>query len=257
MKDAIERLAKRIQTSRALVAFTGAGISTESGVSDYRGAGGLWERFQPVYFDQFMASREARIKYWRQKREMYAQLDKARPNPAHQGLVELYRRGILKAVITQNIDGLHQAAGLPDEAVIELHGNTLRVRCMTCGRQVPLAEALERIENGDPAPECRCGGYLKPDTVSFGQALPQAALEQAIALSQTCDMFLVIGSTLIVQPASLLPGYAKRAGAFLAIINMSETPYDAECDLLIRDKAGRVMTRLIERLKNDDESKKA
>ncbi len=253
MADPIETLAKKIKKSRTLVAFTGAGISTESGISDYRSQGGLWERFQPIYFDRFMASREARIEYWRQKREMCAQLEKARPNPAHEALAGLYRMGMLKAVITQNIDGLHQAAGLPDDAVIELHGNTRRVRCMSCGCLVPLDEALDRIEKGDLAPECRCGGYLKPDTVSFGQALPEEAMAQAVSLAQNCDLFLVIGSTLIVQPASLMPGYAKR-GAYLAMINMSETPYDAECDLLIRDKAGRGVTPLMKNLGGGRES---
>jgi len=240
----IQTLASRIQGSQKLVAFTGAGISTESGISDYRSKGGLWDRFQPITIDEFMTSKEARIEYWRRKLELYEQLDRAQPNPAHTALADFYQKGLLTAVITQNVDGLHQAAGLPDEAVIELHGNTRRVRCMHCGGFVPLEDALDRIEKGDLAPDCDCGGFLKPDTISFGQSLPQQALQQAISLSQTCDMFIAVGSTLIVQPASLMPGYAKRAGAFLAIINMSETPYDADCDLLIRDQAGRVMAEV-------------
>jgi len=246
MADDIEILANRIQRSQKLVAFTGAGISTESGISDYRSKGGLWDRFQPITIDEFMASKKARIEYWRRKLELYDQLDRARPNPAHTALADFYQKGLLKSVITQNVDGLHQAAGLPDEAVIELHGNTLRVRCMHCGGFVPLEDALDRIKKDTLAPDCECGGFLKPDTISFGQSLPQKALQQAISLSQACDMFLAIGSTLIVQPASLMPGYAKRAGAFLAIVNMSETPYDTDCDLLIRDQAGRVMAEVKE-----------
>ena len=245
MTTPFQTLADKIRGSERLVAFTGAGISTESGISDYRSKGGLWQRFQPIYFDEFMASKEARIEYWRRKLEIFEQLDKAQPNLAHQALADLYASGNLAAVITQNIDGLHQAAGLPDDAVIELHGNTRRVKCMTCGCLVPLAETMDRIEKGDVAPECGCGGYLKPDTISFGQSLHQAELQRAFSLSQSCDLFLAIGSTLIVQPASLMPGYAKRAGAYLAIVNMSETPYDEDCDLLIRDQAGVVMDKVV------------
>jgi len=152
--------------------------------------------------------------------------------------------GLLEAVITQNVDGLHQESGLPDEKVVELHGNTRRVRCMTCGRQVTVHEVQKRIEDGDLAPECACGGYLKSDTVSFGQSMPADEVQRAQELSQNCNFFLVVGSTLLVQPAALMPHYAKQSGAFLAIINLSETPYDEACDVLIRGKAGEVLTQI-------------
>ncbi len=144
-------------------------------------------------------------------------------------------------MITQNIDGLHQQSGLPDDKVIELHGNTTRVRCMSCDAIVPLDKTLNRIQNGEPAPTCSCGGYLKPDTISFGQSLRENDLNQAMAASQNCDVFLAIGSTLIVQPASLMPNIALKNKAFLAIINLSETPYDNSCHLLIKGKAGEVL----------------
>ena len=169
----------------------------------------------------------------------------AEPNPAHQALAELYRLGLLEAVITQNIDGLHQKSGLPDEKVIELHGNTLRVRCMSCGKLFSLGEAQQRVEAGDLAPECECGGYLKPDTVSFGQAMPEAEVKRASELSLNCDLFLVVGSTLLVQPAALMPHYASRSGAFLVIVNLSETPCDGICDVLIRGRAGEVLPRIV------------
>lgn len=244
MQQQIATLARRMQSGGRNVFFTGAGISTESGISDYRSQGGLWQRFQPIYFDAFMSDRRARIEYWRRATELARELERARPNPAHRALARFHRQGLLEAVITQNIDGLHQEAGLPDEAVIELHGNTRRARCMTCGAVSPMAAALGRIAAGDPAPECPCGGYLKPNTVSFGQAMPMDKVAAAERLARRSDLLVVVGSTLVVQPAALMPGYAKESGAYLAIINLSETPYDGVCDLLIRAKAGDVLKAL-------------
>lgn len=248
MKNEIRQLAQEFVKGGKNVVFTGAGISTESGIPDYRSKGGLWEKFRPVYFDEFLDSKDARIEYWRRKSELYSDLVKAQPNPAHQALANLYQHGFLEAVITQNIDGLHQKAGLPEEKVIELHGNTMRVRCLRCGKISSIHEAQQRIEAGDLAPECECGGYLKPDTISFGQAMPLEEVSKATELAQTCDLFLVIGSTLLVQPAALMPQYAKQQGAFLAIINLSETPYDAACDVLIRGKAGEALQALLRQI---------
>jgi NAD-dependent deacetylase len=245
MKDLIYTLAQKIATAKKTVVFTGAGISTESGISDYRSKGGLWDRFKPIYFDEFMSSETARIEYWRRKCELYDQLGDAAPNAAHYAVAELNQKGLLDCVITQNIDGLHQQSALPDDKVIELHGNTTRVRCMSCDVIVPLDETLNRIQNGEPAPTCSCGGYLKPDTISFGQSLRENDLNQAMAASQNCDVFLAIGSTLIVQPASLMPDIALKKGAFLAIVNLSETPYDQSCHLLINGKAGEILPELI------------
>ncbi len=245
MEADIARIAHKIKEGSKNIIFTGAGISTESGISDYRSKGGIWEQFKPVYYEEFLSSKEARIEHWRQKMELYDDLIRAKPNPAHLGIVALEQMGLLEAVITQNIDGLHQAAGLPDEKVIELHGNSTRVKCISCGKITPLEDAHRRIAAGESAPECDCGGYLKTDTISFGQAMPVAEMEKATELSRNCDFFLVVGSTLIVHPAASLPALAKQKGAFTAIINLSETPYDAMFDVLIRGKAGAVMEKVV------------
>ena len=248
MANDIDRIARVLSENKKGVFFTGAGISTESGISDYRSQGGIWEKFRPVYFDDFMSSRDARIEYWRRKKEMNEQLSVARPNRAHQAIAALYDKGFVDAVVTQNIDGLHQESGMPDDAVIELHGNTRRVRCMSCSEMSSLEDSFARIEAGDPAPECTCGGYLKPDTISFGQAMPQEEMHRAVSITKSSRVFVVVGSTLLVQPASYLPGYAREAGAFLAIINLSETPYDDVCQVLIRDQAGAALQALKDRL---------
>ena len=240
-KEKIKTLAGKITRARSIVAFTGAGISTESGIPDYRSQGGLWDKFTPVFFDEFMSDKKARIRYWAQRMDMEKGLKKARPNKGHRALAKLFKGGKLTAVITQNIDGLHHESGIPGEKIIELHGNTRRVRCMSCGTLVPWADAEAKILGGDPAPECSCGGYLKPDTVSFGQAMPEEAVQKAVALSRRADLFLVVGSTLLVQPASLMPFYARESGAFLSIVNLSATPMDKECDLLITAPAGPVL----------------
>ena len=245
MEDKITLIAEKIKQGGKNVVFTGAGISTESGIPDYRSQGGIWDKFRPVYFDEFMSSRDAREEYWRKWKALYRGITRAEPNTGHVSIAKLNRMGLLSAVITQNVDGLHQASGLADEKIIELHGNTRRIRCMTCRKITPTEEIQERLDSGDPAPDCKCGGYLKPDTISFGQAMPVVEVEKATALSQTCDFFLVVGSTLLVQPAAHMPIYAKQNSAFLAIVNLSETPCDNMCDVLIRDKAGEVLQRIV------------
>lgn len=245
MKNNIERIAQKLAAGGRNVVFTGAGISTESGIPDFRSQGGIWDKFRPVYYDDFMSSEEARVEYWRQKSELYRGLDQAEPNAGHRAVAELYRMGLLEKVITQNIDGLHQAAGLPDDAVIELHGSARRVHCVRCGSPAPLAEVRARIASGTLAPACGCGGYLKTATISFGQAMPVEAMEAATDISQGCSFFLVVGSTLVVQPAALMPQYAKKGGAFLAIVNLSETPCDGMCDVLVRGKAGVVLPEIV------------
>ena len=245
MKKEIAQIAAKIKEGGNNVVFTGAGISTESGIPDYRSQGGIWDKFRPVYFDEFMSSKEARIEYWRRWVELYRGIVQARPNPAHLALAGLHDMGLLQAVVTQNVDGLHQESGLPDEKIIELHGNTRRIRCMSCRQVIPIENVQQRLKAGDPAPECECGGYLKPDTISFGQAMPVAEVEKAVALSKGSDFFMVVGSTLVVQPAAHMPYYAKNNGAFLAVINLSETPCDEMCDVLIRDKAGQVLQEIV------------
>jgi NAD-dependent deacetylase len=250
MRDAITKIANKIREGGKNVAFTGAGISTESGIPDYRSQGGIWDKFRPVYFDEFMSSKDSREKYWRRWMALYQGIVEARPNAAHLALARLEKMGLLQAVITQNIDGLHQASGLTDEKVIELHGNTRRIRCMSCRHITPIADVQQRLAAGDMAPECDCGGFLKPDTISFGQAMPVAEVEKAASLSQACDFFLVVGSTLLVQPAAHMPIYAKNGGAFLAILNLSDTPCDDMCNVLIRAKAGEVLQRIVDEVES-------
>ena len=246
MDDKIVLIADKIKENGKNVVFTGAGISTESGIPDYRSQGGIWDKFRPVYFDEFMSDREAREEYWRRWQELYQGIRQARPNAGHTAIARLDKMGLLAALITQNVDGLHQEAGLADEKIIELHGNTRRIRCMTCRNITSTAETQKRLQSGDAAPECACGGYLKPDTISFGQAMPVDAVEKASTLSHTSDFFMVVGSTLLVQPAAHMPVYAKQNNAFLAVVNLSETPCDDMCDVLIRDEAGNVLQRIVE-----------
>ena len=245
MQEKIAQIATKIKEGGNNVVFTGAGISTESGIPDYRSQGGIWDKFRPVYFDEFMSSKAARTEYWQRWVDLYQGIAVAQPNPAHLALAKLHEIGLLRAVITQNVDGLHQESGLPDEKIIELHGNTCRIRCMSCQKISPIDEVQQRLTTGDPAPECECGGFLKPDTISFGQAMPAAEVEKSVTLSRECDFFLIVGSTLLVQPAAQMPVYAKNNGAFLAIINLSETPCDDICDVLIREKAGDVLQQII------------
>ena len=250
MDKEIKLIADKIKQSGKNVVFTGAGISTESGIPDYRSQGGIWDKFRPVYFDEFMSAREAREEYWRKWQALYKDITRAEPNAGHTAIARLDQMGLLEALITQNVDGLHQEAGLADKKIIELHGNTRRIRCMTCHKITATEEIQEHLDSGDAAPECKCGGYLKPDTISFGQAMPVDEVEKATALSQTCDFFLVVGSTLLVQPAAHMPIHAKQNRAFLAIVNLSETPCDDICDVLIRAKAGDVLPRIAEEVEN-------
>ncbi len=250
-KEKIQIIAARLCRAKHVIVFTGAGISTESGIPDYRSQGGLWDKFTPVYFDEFMSSESARIRYWEQRMDMEKKLKHAKPNRGHKSIARLHDLGCLTAVITQNIDGLHQASGIPDDKIIELHGNTRRVRCMTCSRIIAWETAEKLVLAGSKAPLCDCGGYFKPDTISFGQAMPQQATRRAAQLSSRCDVFLVVGSTLLVQPAALMPGYARDGGAFLAIINLSPTPYDDLCQVLIQEKAGPVLSDIADQVETN------
>ncbi len=248
MDEKINLVADKIKNSTHLVVFTGAGISTESGIPDYRSQGGIWDKFKPVYFDEFMTSEASRIKYWEQRLDMEKSLSISKPNIGHCSIAKLYELGYLKALITQNIDGLHEASGIPEDKIIELHGNTRRVRCMSCKKLISWADAQKMIDAGQKAPVCSCGGFLKPDTISFGQAMPVEETQRAAMLSSKSDVFIVVGSTLLVQPAALMPEYARNANAFLVIINLSETPYDSVCDVLIRDKAGAVLKKIADKI---------
>ena len=243
-----------VAASRRIVGFTGAGISTESGIPDFRSPNGVWARNRTVYFDEFLRNREDRIEYWRQKVESWPAMRDAAPNPGHLAFVELERLGKLAAMVTQNIDGLHQRAGQSPGLVIELHGTTVEAVCLSCGKRILMDEAVERVKTGEPAPECRdCGGYLKPATVSFGQAMPDEAMRRATAATAACDLFLAVGSSLVVQPAAGFPALAKQRGARLIILNRTPTPLDGIADAVLRGEIGVVLPQIVGIQKNATE----
>ena len=252
-----QKAAELINAARKLVVFTGAGISTESGIPDFRSPGGIWSRFDPEDFtyQKFVADPEARRKQWRMLGEGHLTTD-AKPNPAHYAIAELDRLGKLDCVITQNVDNLHHKAGVPAEKVFELHGNVQWAICLNCGQRYPFEHIKARLEGGEEIPECeQCQGMLKPDAVLFGEQLPAAVLQEASRRSSDCDLFIVVGSTLVVYPAAYMPIYAVRGGAKLIIVNLSDTPMDAEAAVLIRAKAGEAMSQIVERVKDKLEPK--
>ncbi len=248
--DNIQQAARLVEQAREIVVFTGAGISTESGIPDFRSPGGIWSRYNPddFSFQNFLADEKFRRIYWEYDRLTYPDIDRAVPNPAHHAIVELEKRGRLSAVITQNVDGLHQKAGASTDKVFELHGTQREVSCLDCGGLWKREVIVERMErDGIDVPYCeRCGGPLKSATITFGQALPEDVLRAAFHHAQTCDLFITIGSTLVVQPAALLPVVAKKAGAKLILINLSETPFDDIMDVIIRERAGAAMKAIID-----------
>jgi len=249
--DPIDQTAEWILQSQRLVVFTGAGLSTESGIPDFRSPGGVWSRYNPADFDfqNFLAGEASREKYWQMATEMYASIREARPNPAHLAIYELDRLGKLEAVITQNIDGLHEKAGHGADKIIELHGTALHVSCLNCGKRYNRDEIQERIKQGIKAPACDdCQGPLKPATISFGQAMPERETQEAYRRSAASDLFIVIGSSLVVQPAASLPLAAKQGGAKLVIINRDSTPYDDLANLVIHGQAGRILPAILGRV---------
>jgi NAD-dependent deacetylase len=245
--SAAVRLRDLVEAARAIVPFTGAGLSTESGIPDFRSPGGLWTKYQPIPFDEFLASQEARNESWRRRFAMEEQFGGARPNRGHRALASLYRAGKVPGVVTQNIDNLHQASGIAAEDVIELHGNTTFATCLGCNLRYELPWVRGRMTAGNGcAPDCAaCGGYIKTATVSFGQAMPDAAMRRAQELTQSCDLFLAIGSSLVVWPAAGFPLMAKRNGARLVILNREPTEFDDIADLVLHQDIGTVLEPLI------------
>ena len=231
-----------IDGARRIVAFTGAGIGTESGIPDFRSPGGLWTKFRPIRFDEFMASGEARREYWRRRFATLGPMERARPNRGHRAVAGLAARGKLEAVVTQNIDGLHQRGGAPPGRVIELHGNATYARCLDCGERHEIAPIRAAFLERNEPPLCRtCGGIVKSATISFGQAMPQAAMARAEEATLACDLFMAIGSSLTVYPAAAFPLLAKRNGATLAILNRDATDLDGYADLVVRGEIGPVL----------------
>ncbi len=248
----VQEFSDLLRTARSGIAFTGAGISTESGIPDFRSPGGVWSKHKVVYYDEFVASREARVRYWKMRVQMHREFGDAKPNDGHRAIARFEELGKIVAVVTQNIDGLHQAAG--SRRVIELHGTALAVECIGCHREWIPAEVLARVEAGDEAPDCEeCGAPLKSKTVSFGQPMPQAEMEEAAQLSMRADLCLAVGSSLVVEPAASIPRLAKEYGAKLVIINKTETPLDYQADLIIRDPIGKTMRAVMERIDHSSE----
>ncbi len=248
-EGAVARLAALFAGATRPVAFTGAGVSTESGIPDFRSPDGVWSRFDPREFTyrNFVGSHEGRRRYWALGRVTYPIIRAAVPGAAHLALAALHRQGRLDCCITQNIDDLHQRAGLPPEAVIELHGNATRARCLDCGVSCTRDALHARLEEGVEVPECpACGGVVKPRTILFGEGMPREALQEAERRAAAADLFVVLGSSLVVYPAAYVPRHAKRAGARLVIVNLEPTPLDGEADLVIRARAGVVMTAVLD-----------
>jgi NAD-dependent deacetylase len=235
-------LARLVEASRRVVVFTGAGMSTESGVPDFRSPGGVWSRMKPIYFQDFVADEASRREAWRRAFSGAAGWTGARPNAGHFAVARLVADGKVGAVITQNVDNLHQDSGVPPDRVIELHGNAGYATCLECGRRHELADLRGPFVQHGAIPRCEaCGGLVKTATISFGQPMPERQMALAMAAASDCDLFLVLGSSLVVYPAAGLPVSARRAGAVLAIVNREPTPHDGLADLVLHDEIGPVL----------------
>jgi NAD-dependent deacetylase len=238
----MESLKTLLDECRRVVLFTGAGISTESGIPDFRSPHGIWSKFTPVYYQDFVASQDARREAWRRKLVIDRDMQDAEPNRGHRAVAELIRRNDVNCVITQNIDGLHQKSGIPDDRVIELHGNSTYATCLDCGSRHELAPILAEFARDESLPACiKCNGLVKTATVSFGQAMPPMEMARAESEALGCDLFLAVGSSLVVFPAAGFPILAKQNGARLVIINREPTDMDGLADLVINDEIGPIL----------------
>jgi NAD-dependent deacetylase len=240
-----EEFAERLRNSSAIVFFTGAGISTESGVPDFRSPGGVWTKYQPVLFQDFLASESARVQHWQLKKATYELFKTVKPNIGHDAICEFEQRGQLLGVITQNIDGLHKIAGTSEAKLVELHGTDRWVTCLKCAKRYRPQDVYESWNESLPTPTCDdCGGYLKSANVSFGQSMPVDAMQRAQAWSERAEIFIVVGSSLQVQPAASFPVIAKRSGALLAIVNRDPTPLDEIADFIHNGAIGEFFLQL-------------
>jgi NAD-dependent deacetylase len=239
-------LARLIADGRRLVVFTGAGISTESGIPDFRSPGGVWSKMKPIYFQDFVSDPAKRREAWERAFSGRAGWVGREPNAGHMAVARLVAQGKAAAVITQNVDNLHQASGVPADRVIELHGNASYATCLDCAERHELAELKESFQRAGEIPCCRrCGGLVKTATISFGQAMPAEPMERAEAATLDCDTFLVLGSSLVVYPAAGFPLLAKRNGARLAIVNREPTDLDGFADLVLHDEIGPALTAAV------------
>jgi NAD-dependent deacetylase len=243
----VARLRSMIEESNRGVVFTGAGISTESGIPDFRSPGGIWTQYKPIDFRDFMASEEMRRESWRRKFASDAVMKKAQPNKGHLAVAKLVQRGKVSSVITQNVDGLHQLSGVPDDKVIELHGNTTYAACLNCGKRYELEDIRKVFDKDETLPACdQCSGIIKTATISFGQAMPLGEMKAAESETMACDLFLAIGSSLVVYPAADFPELARRNGARLVILNRDPTPLDAIADLALHSEIGPTLSAVVD-----------
>lgn len=247
LDTAVNRLRELIESSSRIVPFTGAGISTESGIPDFRSPGGIWTKNRPIPFDEYMASADMRSEAWRRRFAIEETFASAKPGRGHLALASLYRAGKVPALVTQNIDNLHQASGIAPQDVVELHGNTTYATCLECTTRYEISHIGETFAASGQAPDCDCGGVIKTATVSFGQAMPADAMARAQQLAMDCDLFLAVGSSLVVWPAAGFPLMAKRNGAALVIVNREPTEFDEIADLVVRNDIGDVLSPFIAR----------
>jgi NAD-dependent deacetylase len=246
LESGIRQLRDLVEGASVVVPFTGAGISTECGIPDFRSPGGLWTKMRPIEFGDFLASQEMRDESWRRRFAMEEQFGGAKPGRGHRALASLYKTGKIPGIITQNIDNLHQMSGFLAQDVVELHGNTTYATCLDCAKRYELPWVKQSLAQSGRSPECTvCDGFIKTATVSFGQAMPEMAMRRAQELTESCDLFLAIGSSLVVWPAAGFPLAAKRNGARLVIINRDETEFDDMADLVLHDDIGTVLSPFI------------
>jgi NAD-dependent deacetylase len=237
----IDDLRRMLSTSKRAVIFTGAGVSTESGIPDFRSPGGLWTKYQPIDFHDFISSQEARRETWRRKIAVDAAVSQAEPNRGHRAIAQLVAQGKVSSVITQNIDGLHQRSGIRDDQVIELHGNGTYAACLDCARRYELRDLFAEFRKNEEPPVCECGGFIKSATISFGQPMPVEAMRRAQIESKSCDLFIAIGSSLVVYPAAGFPAVAKQSGSRLVILNREPTDLDYMADLVLNLEIGETL----------------
>ena len=248
-EERIQKARNLLTRAEHIVAFTGAGISTESGISDFRSPGGVWDRYRVVTYQEFIADGEKRKGYWRMKSELFREMGGAKPNRAHLALAELERRGKLTCLITQNIDGLHQDAGNSPDKVIEIHGTNRTAYCLDCKKKWPIDDVQAKLEECGFDPRCdACGGLIKPSTISFGQSMPEQEMRRANDAALGCDLMLMIGSSLQVEPAASIPPEASRGGAKLIFINRDATPWDHIAAVRFSENAGGVLGVIMDRL---------
>jgi NAD-dependent deacetylase len=244
----IDRGKAMVGKAKKILVFSGAGLSTDSGIPDFRSPGGVWEKYDPsdFYYQKLISDETAREKYWQMSREFYAGMKDALPNQAHLSIKALEDAGKLLSIVTQNIDHLHHKAGNSSERIIELHGTAFSVSCLSCGKTYDRDEIEKRLDSGVKAPYCdNCAGVLKPDTISFGQAMPRDKLARAFAHADECDLCIVLGSSLVVYPAASVPSQAARNKANLIIINRDPTPLDPEADLVIHESVSMALGKII------------